>query len=113
MYSRTAWCSLVLGTVLFASGCTQTLTYERWDTLYDGATPEVVQGTLGDPWQESDEKGIYHDTDRGITATIFFEDDEMIGKEWADPDRGFVGSNPHIAQPGDSDELRIQKFDRG
>jgi len=92
-------------------GCARQLTYERWNTLHNGATPEAVEATLGEPWQRMDDTWLYHDRGRGITATIYFERDRMTGKQWADPDRGVVGSNPRVRQPGDAEELRVQAIE--
>ena len=102
---------LSLATCFTLCGCASNLTYERWATLHQGATPETVEATLGEPWQKADGTWVYHDPDRGITASIFFEHDTMIGKEWADPDRGIAGSNPRVTQPGDAEEIRVQRIE--
>ena len=35
----------------------------------------------------------------------------MTGKQWADPDRGIVGSNPRIKSEADAEVTRIQTID--
>ncbi len=96
---------------LFALGCSQKLTYERWDAISEGDSPEVVQAVLGEPVEKLDMRWMYMDPDRGVTADIYFGDSKVIGKTWADPDRGMVGKSPHVNQPGDSDQIRLRKIE--
>ena len=40
------------------------------------------------------------------------EGDQVIGKQWSDPDRAIEGSNPHVGQPGDVNRTRVNKIDQ-
>lgn len=95
--------------VLFACGCSK-LTYENWRTIDVGtASPEAVEATLGDPWKKIDDTWIYNDTDKNVTARIQFSKNRVVGKEWADADRGLetVGEQPD--EPGEAREIHIQE----
>jgi hypothetical protein len=96
---------------LIATGCAQKLTHDRWETIHNGASPDVVEATLGEPWERMDNQWIYHDEDRGITANVYFDERGVIGKKWADPDRGIEGSNPNVNEPGESEETRVRKME--
>ncbi len=96
--------------VLLLAGCAQKLTHERWEMIETGQSPEAVQATLGKPAEKLDMRWIYMDTDRGITADIYFEENRVIAKTWSDPDRGIEGSNPHVNQPGDAAKTRVKKI---
>ena len=104
------WISISAGLVL--CGCAEKLTYERFQTIEEGVSSrDAVEATLGKPWQKTGSEWIYHDPDRGITSSVFFEDDTVSGKTWADPDRGMVGQSPNVKQPGDADRTRVQKIE--
>lgn len=99
----------VLASVLLIGGCSK-LTYDNWRAIDVGAdSPETVQAMLGDPWMEVDQTWVYNDRDRGVTAMIKFEDNRVVGKEWADAKRGMetVGEQPD--EPGESETLRIRQ----
>lgn len=95
---------------LLLAGCAEKLTYERWQTIADGMGPEAVEQTLGEPWHKADNTWVYWNDEKGITAKIYFAGDKVSGKTWAD-DRGIVGSSPNVSDPGDAEDLKIQKFD--
>lgn len=101
----------VLPALLWTAGCSQKLTYERWESVYEGQRADVVEQVLGEPVERLDMRWLYMDADRGITADIYFQDGEVIGKTWSDPERGMVGKSPHVNQPGDSDTLKYRKVE--
>ncbi|MBI4580598.1 MAG: hypothetical protein HY718_12900 [Planctomycetes bacterium] len=106
--SRWQW--IVAAAVIAACGCSK-LTYENWQTIQVGsASQDLVKATLGEPWKTVDGTWVYNDPDRHITAMVKFSDDKVIGKEWADAERGMetVGEQPD--QPGESERLRIQEI---
>lgn len=95
-----------------AAGCSQKLTYERWATIQPGDSEEVVAATLGEPADKpSDMTWLYLDPDRNITAYIYFDDAQVIGKTWADPERGMIGQSPKVNQPGDMERQTYQKIE--
>ncbi len=94
--------------MLAAMGCAEKLTYQRWETIHDGASSDVVRATLGDPWQKTDMAWVYNDSDRHITAFVYFEGDKVIGKTWEDPEHGMQGKSPNVNQPGDAEEIKVQ-----
>lgn len=96
--------------VLLLLGCTQKLTYERWQTIHEGDSPEAVHAILGEPLEKLDMRWMYMDADRGISADIYFESAKVTGKTWSDPDRGIVGKSPNVNKPGDSEHTRMQKI---
>lgn len=95
--------------LLAAVGCAQKLTYERWETIHDGEDYGSVESTLGDPFQQTAETWVYQDTDRGITAMVYFQNGQVIGKKWACPEHGMQGKSPHVNQPGESEEIIIRE----
>lgn len=101
---------MVAALVLLACGCTK-LTYERWQTIHVGtASPEVVKATLGDPWKVAYDTWVYSDTDRGITAMVKFRDEKVVGKTWADVDRGMETAGEQPDMPGDTEEVHVQEI---
>jgi len=100
----------MVAVVLAACGCAETLTYERYEMINTGDSPEVVQATLGKPLTKTDMTWAYNDYDREITAFIYFQDDKVSGKRWDDPEHGQQGGNPNVNEPGDADELNIQQI---
>lgn len=110
---RTANCTkgLVVGLILVVCGCAQKLTYERWQTIHDGTTPEVVKATLGEPFQTTEQTWVYQDSDHTITAFIYFKDGQVIGKQWKDLQRGIEGDDPHVKEPGESSTFKSQKIE--
>ena len=102
------WVLLAASTMLLI-GCEQKLTYDRWELICDGQSPDAVEATLGKPCEKLDLNWMYMDMDRGITANIYFQDNKVTGKTWADPDRGMQGKSPNVNKPGDKEELKYQK----
>ena len=97
--------------VLVLCGCAEKLTYQRFETIHEGASRAAVEATLGEPWQTTGQEWIYYDADRGITAHVYFDDEDVIGKTWADPERGMVGKTPHVSQPGEAEQIRVRKIE--
>lgn len=96
-------------TVLVACGCSK-LTYQHWKTINVGtSTPQAVEATLGDPWKKVDSTWIYNEPDRGVTAMVKFSSDRVVGKTWADADRGLetIGEQPD--EPGETEEIHVQQ----
>ena len=88
----------LVGTFVLAlfAGCTEKLTFERWQTIHDGQSPVAVEQVLGEPWQKLPDQWTYQDHDRHITAHIYWNDDgeKVICKQWYDPANGWHGKNP-------------------
>ena len=103
------WVLIAVGAFL-SLGCEQKLTYDRWELVRDGQSPEAVEATLGKPCEKMDLSWLYMDMDRGITANIYFQDNKVTGKTWADPNRGMQGKSPNVNQAGDKEELKYQKI---
>lgn len=105
------WMGLLIAVVLMtAFGCSQKLTYERWQTISVGnSSSTAVEATLGEPWKKAGETWVYNDPDRGVTAMIKLRDDKVVGKEWADAKRGMetIGEQPD--EPNEAEHLRIQQ----
>ena len=102
------WWSVLLVSLLLC-GCAEKLTYQRWETIHNGDLPEVVKATLGEPWQTTDMAWVYYNDDhRHINSYVYFEADKVIGKTWSDPQRGMVGSTPHVKQSGESEESKVK-----
>ncbi len=98
----------VAGVLLFA-GCSK-LKYENWETIHVGtATPEAVEATLGEPWKKVNGTWVYNEPDRGITAMIKFKDNKVVGKEWADAERGQETKGEQPDEPGEAEQLHIQQ----
>jgi hypothetical protein len=90
---------LMLGAIVavLVVGCAEEkLTFERWETIHDGQTPLAVEEAIGEPWQKLSDRWAYEDSDRHITATVYFNEDgtKVICKQWYDPERGWHGKNP-------------------
>ena len=78
-------------------GCAQEkLTFERWQTIHEGQSPEAVEQCLGEPWQKMSDRWIYEDTDRHVSARVYWNADgtKVICKQWYDPDNDWHGKNP-------------------
>ena len=93
------FCKLLL--VAFAAtllaGCEEErLTFERWNLIHDGMTPIAVEESIGEPWHKLPDRWVYEDTDRHISAKVYFNADgtKVICKQWYDPDNGWHGKNP-------------------
>lgn len=93
-------------------GCAEKLTYERWQTVHDGMSLDAVKATLGEPWQTTEMMLFYYDEDRHINAQVYYEGDKVIGKAWQDPEHGIKGKTPHVNQPGESEEVKVQTIDK-
>jgi hypothetical protein len=90
-------------------GCSETLTYERWQTIYEGQPQDGVEATLGKPTERLESRWLYIDDDCHVTAEIYFQECRVIGKTWSDPEHGPQGKSPFVNQPGDADTLKYRK----
>jgi len=99
---------LLIGTAL--AGCAEKFTFDRWQTVHEGMSSDGVQATLGKPWQQTEQTWIYHDENKSATAMVYFDKDKVSGTQWTDPERGVVGKNPNVKQPGESEEIKVQTF---
>jgi hypothetical protein len=88
------------GLAVFLGCAEEKLTFDRWQTIHDGQSPEAVTQCLGDPWHKLSDRWIYEDTDRHISARVYFNEDgtKVICKQWYDPDNGWHGKNPDEVQ---------------
>ncbi|HOW69271.1 MAG TPA: hypothetical protein PKY77_01620 [Phycisphaerae bacterium] len=102
---------LIPAVSLLLPGCSEKLTYQRWETIHDGMNPEAVEATLGEPWHKTDKTWLYSDDDRGIYAHIYFDGGKVISKKWTSPEVGIKGRSPNVNQPGDAEEVKVQKLD--
>jgi hypothetical protein len=83
--------------VVLVVGCSEErLTFERWQTIHEGQTPLAVEEAIGEPWNRMSDRWIYEDSERHISARVYFNEDgtKVICKQWYDPDRGWQGKNP-------------------
>ncbi len=81
--------------VLISLGCEQKLTYQRWDLVHMGQTQLGVEKTLGDPMVKMTDQWTWTDSDRSITAHVWYDQaGKVIAKQWFDPKRGMVGNPP-------------------
>lgn len=111
MRLRSLRVQLIAATGLLLVGCADKLTYQRWETIHDGMSPEAVKATLGKPWHETDRMWLYSDDDKGIYAHIYFEGNKVVGKKWTSPELGIKGKSPDVSKPGDAEEVKVQKLD--
>jgi len=90
------WAVVALGLVLLVGCAEEKLTFERWQTIHQGQSPEAVTQCLGEPWQKMSDRWVYEETDRHVSAKIYFNEDgtKVICKQWYDPDNGWQGKNP-------------------
>jgi hypothetical protein len=100
----------LIGAVSMMWGCSK-LTYERWQTIQEGESPEAVRATLGEPLEKLDMRWMYMNADRGIVADIYFDEGRVIGKTWSDPERGHQGKSPHVREIGDAEEFRYRRVE--
>lgn len=105
---RLAWLSM-LAVVL--CGCSEKLTYERFQTISVGDSPQTVEAILGKPWMKSinDQAWVYQNVDRGINAVIYFQDSQVTSKKWGDATHGLQGDSL-ITTPGESKETHIREI---
>lgn len=106
------WVFIAAGVAL--CGCAEKLTYQRFQMIQEGASTRAeVEATLGTSkrCEALDQKWVYYDEDRQITATIDFEGDKVCGKEWMCPKHGWEGQSPQVKQPGEAEHTRIQKIE--
>lgn len=93
------------------AGCTR-LTYENWERIEDGMDAKEVEAILGEPtFPPTDYTWIYTDDERGLTATVYFTQDLVSGKSWADVEHGMVGNNPNVMTPGESETVRARSIE--
>jgi hypothetical protein len=93
---------------LASMGCAEKLTYARWQTIHDGASSDVVEATLGKPWQTTDQTWVYYDQDKSVTVMVYLDKGKVIGTTWQSPEHGMQGKSPHVNQPGDSEQIKAQ-----
>lgn len=98
---------------VFAVGCAEKLTFERYQTIHTGQEKDLVRQTLGDPFADTGTQYVYTDNDRGINAFIYFDDNGRVaGKEWHDTQKGVHdGKDPRVNKPGDKTETRVRKME--
>ena len=101
----------VAALALLACGCEQKLTYERFQTISQGDSPQVVENTLGKPWMKSigDQAWVYQDQERGINASVYFQDGKVVRKKWGDAAHG-LQVDPSVSQPGESHEVHMRQI---
>ena len=99
---------LIAVVALGAMGCAEKLTYPRWQTIHEGMTSDVVQATLGKPWQTTDQTWVYYDQDKSVTVMVYFDKAKVTGTTWQSPEHGMQGKSPHVNQPGESEQIKAQ-----
>lgn len=111
MNSSTLRITFVAAVALAVAGCGEKLTYERFQTIRDGDSPEVVESILGKPTMMAigGQTWAYQDFDRGIIAQIYFQDSQVVGKKWGDAEHGIQG-DPAITAPGESSETHMRQI---
>jgi hypothetical protein len=101
----------VAALAVITCGCEQKLTYERFQTIRDGDSHQVVEATLGEPWMRSigDQTWVYQDQHQRINASVYFQDAKVVGKRWCDPSHGIQGT-PSVSQPGESHQIEMREI---
>jgi len=82
--------ALVLAAVAIVTGCSEQLTYERWQTLTPESSKAEVRAVLGQPneW-EKDDTWMYYNPDKDIAVTVEFTGgDTLTYSRWVDHERG-------------------------
>ena len=94
-------------------GCEEKLTHQRFQMVHEGQARDGVRATLGDPFADTGTQFVYTDNDRGINATIYFnEKGEVIGKQWDDTQQGVhEGKDPRVNKPGDATSTKVRKIE--
>jgi hypothetical protein len=94
---------VLVGMLLLVCGCGDKLTYQRWQSVQDGASKEQVKDTLGEPFQQTEGTWVYQDAERNITSMVFFQNDQVVSKRWASPKHGIQGKSPCVVDPSCED----------
>ena len=83
-------CALVVAGVALVAGCSEKLTYERWQTLTLQSPKAEVEAVLGDPNQyKKDAAWMYHNPDQQITVNVeFVGGNRVTYSRWVDPQHG-------------------------
>ncbi len=83
-------CLLMVAGVVLAAGCSEKLTYKRWQTLTLQSPKTEVEAVLGDPNDlEKDDHWRYHNPDKQITVNVEFVGGEKVTySRWFDPEHG-------------------------
>jgi len=81
---------LLIAGVVLAAGCSNKLTFARWQTLTLESPKAEVEAVLGTPNQwKKDESWMYHDPDKQITVNVeFVGGDKLTYSRWVDPVHG-------------------------
>ncbi len=101
---------LIAAIGMISLGCAEKLTYERWQTIHDGATADVVEAALGKPWQTTEQTWVYYDQDKAVTVMVYFDKNQVIGTTWQSPEHGMKGKSPSVNRPGDSEQIKAQSI---
>jgi hypothetical protein len=90
MKTRSGVFGLTVVALILLTGCTQKLTYERWQTLTHQSTKGEVETVLGTPNQlRQTDRWMYHDDDRQVTVNLEFTGRNQISySRWIDPKKG-------------------------
>lgn len=94
-YVTLASMTLVVAVVALTVGCEKKLTYKRWGLIHDGQSKLGVEKTLGDPLIKMSDHWTWNDSDRAITAQVWYSaEGKVIAKQWFDPKRQMRGGPP-------------------
>ncbi|MBN1347602.1 MAG: hypothetical protein JXQ73_33245 [Phycisphaerae bacterium] len=81
--------------IMMGLGCEQKLTYQRYELIHMGQEQLGVEKTLGEPVVKMTDQWTWNDSDRSITAHVWFnQEGKVLAKQWFDPKRGMVGGPP-------------------
>lgn len=90
MLKNMGLCALAMAGAALLAGCSEKLTYERWQTLTLQSPKAEVETVLGSPNQwRKDESWMYHNPDKQITVNVeFVGGDNVTYSQWVDPGHG-------------------------
>ncbi len=90
MLKNIGLCALMVAGAAALAGCSEKLTYKRWQTLTLQSHKAEVETVLGSPnqWQKN-ETWMYHNPDKQITVNVEFVDgDNVTYSRWVDSEHG-------------------------
>ena len=90
MLRNAGLCALMLAGVALVAGCSEKLTFKRWQTLTTQSPKGEVETVLGTPNQlEKADHWMYHNPDKQITVNVeFVGGDKVTYSRWIDADHG-------------------------
>ena len=83
-------CAVLVAGIVFVTGCSEKLTYDRWKTLTLQSSKMEVEQVLGDPNEyRKDDRWMYHNPEKQISVNVEFVGGRKITHtRWVDPKHG-------------------------